>query len=202
MNKLDLVGIRFGRLVVQKPARDVRRYSRNYCTWKCLCDCGNSKTVYTEDIRGGSTASCGCLHRDSVRSPKPTLMKYPPKFDKLAWQRDHRKANRQQYSSYLRNSLARMKDAAYKLLGDRCASPNCLWINEDGSKGCTDRRCLQIDHVHGGGKKDRNGGAGRYGMYRKILASDPAYQILCANCNWIKLAVNGEWKSKSPNAKS
>ena len=59
MNKLDLVGIRFGRLVVQKPARDVRRYSRNYCTWKCLCDCGNSKTVYTEDIRGGSTASTG-----------------------------------------------------------------------------------------------------------------------------------------------
>src|SRR5271157_497603 len=32
------------------------------------------------------------------------------------------------------------------LLGGRCADPDCAWVNEDGSRGCTDVRCLQIDH--------------------------------------------------------
>jgi hypothetical protein len=124
-------------------------------------------------------------------------MLYLPKFDKLAWQRDHRKANRGTYTKYLTDSIARLKDTVFKKLGDRCASPDCLWINEDGSKGCTDRRCLQIDHINGGGKKDRKGGGGRYCMYRKILKDSTGYQILCANCNWIKLTVNREWLAPS-----
>lgn len=129
--------------------------------------------------------------------PVKGQLKYPPKFDKLAWQREHRKANRQQYTDYLQNSIARLKDAAFKKLGDRCASPTCFWINEDGTRGCTDRRCIQIDHVDGDGKKDRKGGGGRYSMYLRILKdTDKKYQILCANCNWIKLVVNGEWKKR------
>lgn len=50
--------------------------------------------------------------------------------------------------------------------------------------GFDDVRALQVDHVNGGGSKDRALFAGREGNEK--------YQILCANCNWIKKYVNGE----------
>lgn len=194
MKRLDLIGSRFGRLLVKKLIKPKRRYGRRYRRWLCLCDCGKVKIVFTEDLRSGQVKSCGCLHIECVRINGKKNLKYPPKFDKLAWQRNHRKANRQQYTDYLKNSLARMKDVAFTKLGDHCSSSACSWVNEDGSKGCTDRRCLQIDHINGGGRKDRNSGAGRYGLYKRILEGSRDYQILCANCNWIKLVVNKEWK--------
>lgn len=128
--------------------------------------------------------------------PKKGEFKYKPKFDKLAWQREHRKANHQQYTKYLKNSLARLKDEVFNKLGNRCSNPDCAWVNVDGSRGCTDRRCLQIDHVNGKGKQERKKlkNSGRYGLYLRVLRDkDGEYQCLCANCNWIKLVVNNEW---------
>jgi hypothetical protein len=130
--------------------------------------------------------------------PEAGHYKYPPKFDKLEWQREHRKSHRQQYAGYLRDSLARLKDAVFKKLGDRCSNPDCAWVNPDGSRGCTDRRCLQIDHVHGKGNQERQllKSGGRYGLYLRVLRdTDGEYQCLCANCNWIKLTVNREWEA-------
>lgn len=80
-------------------------------------------------------------------------------------------------------------------LGGRCANPRCRWENEDGSHGCTDSLCLQIDHVHGNGAKLRKSASERGTVfYRKVLKTVPGehYQLLCANCNWIKRAMNDE----------
>jgi hypothetical protein len=81
-------------------------------------------------------------------------------------------------------------------LGGRCASSTCLWINQDGTRGCTDRRCLQIDHVKGDGAKKRKSDSSENGtvFYRKVLTTTPGeeYQLLCANCNWIKRHENRE----------
>ena len=51
-----------------------------------------------------------------------------------------------------------------------------------------DVRALQIDHVNGGGCKERKDFPSRDAYYNYILqsAKDGAYQILCANCNVIK----------------
>lgn len=66
--------------------------------------------------------------------------------------------------------------------------------------GFSDIRALQIDHVNGGGQADRkargyNSGY-PYTFFKKIMA-DPdfldKYQVLCANCNWIKRSVNKEY---------
>jgi hypothetical protein len=61
--------------------------------------------------------------------------------------------------------------------------------------GFTDPRALQIDHVNGGGAADKRG-KGLDTYYRhvldKIAAGSRDYQILCANCNWIKRAERGE----------
>jgi len=56
----DLVGKRFGRLVVLEPS--FTKYTKLH--WKCLCDCGNITNVQTEYLTHGNTKSCGCLQRE------------------------------------------------------------------------------------------------------------------------------------------
>lgn len=73
----------------------------------------------------------------------------------------------------------------FVLLGNKCVK--C---------GFSDRRALQIDHIKGGGIKERRIGNTRQ-FHRKVLTSvkksEHKYQLLCANCNWIKRFENGEW---------
>lgn len=65
--------------------------------------------------------------------------------------------------------------------------------------GFSDDRALQIDHVHGGGRKERSSSSAGM-LYRRVIASVPGetYQLLCANCNWIKRHENQEWVASSP----
>lgn len=61
MKRHDLVGRRFGRLVVlEYDGNDKFGQSR----WRCQCDCGNVKTVLSGTILRGSGQSCGCLQRE------------------------------------------------------------------------------------------------------------------------------------------
>ena len=55
--KLDLMGQRFGRLVVIAPHENVNGRT----AWLCQCDCGVLISVRTSDLRSGHTKSCGCL---------------------------------------------------------------------------------------------------------------------------------------------
>lgn len=79
-------------------------------------------------------------------------------------------------------------------LGGRCANPDCRWLNEDGTRGCTDVRALQIDHVAAGGSTELQAGhgAGLKHLYRVRNDTTGRYQILCANCNWIKRHLSKE----------
>jgi len=90
-----------------------------------------------------------------------------------------------------------LRDKALAILGGRCANPNCGWVNEDGTRGCKDKRCLQIDHKKGFGGIDRKRWKSQEAQYRFIihnLAREEWFQILCCNCNTIKKIVNGECK--------
>lgn len=79
---------------------------------------------------------------------------------------------------------------AVDLLGRKCVGPDCRWQGADGTMGCTEISCLQLDHVNNDGAKDRR--ESRYGRsdYRKIYLAirggSTRYQVLCANCNWLK----------------
>jgi hypothetical protein len=91
----------------------------------------------------------------------------------------------------LRDRRSRTKERRYllrrqimKALGDKCC--HC---------GFTDRRALQFDHIHGGGSKEyqaymKNSSYEAY--MRNVLANLHRFQLLCANCNWIKRSVNKE----------
>lgn len=77
-----------------------------------------------------------------------------------------------------------------ELLGNKCRK--C---------GFDDKRALQFDHVAGGGTKDRNITGKNGGYYRNrsicksIVKGEGKFQLLCANCNWIKRTENNEVKT-------
>ena len=58
--------------------------------------------------------------------------------------------------------------------------------------GFADERALQLDHVKGGGYREYKELRGRLGVYKRALTHLSEYQLLCANCNWIKRVENNE----------
>lgn len=58
--KKDLIGKRFGKLVVQD---DFIRVEGRRIKWLCLCDCGESKYILRGSLVKGTTNSCGCIVR-------------------------------------------------------------------------------------------------------------------------------------------
>lgn len=61
----DLVGMRYGRLIVVSRAEDkADPNGKEYAYWNCLCDCGNEKTVKGTSLTTGNTKSCGCLQKE------------------------------------------------------------------------------------------------------------------------------------------
>ena len=69
---------------------------------------------------------------------------------------------------------AELKAELFLLLGDKCA--HC---------GFSDKRALQIDHINNGGCKEYKT-IGSIGVLRRAVKEPHQFQILCANCNWIK----------------
>lgn len=61
----DLIGKRFGKLVVLEEAGFIKNTGGNRARlWKCQCDCGNTCLVRHQHLKGGNTNSCGCI--DSI----------------------------------------------------------------------------------------------------------------------------------------
>lgn len=66
IQRLDLVGQRYGKLVVVEPA-GLNRHSQSL--WRCRCDCGVEKVVCVSSLRRlHPVQSCGCLKRDAWKS--------------------------------------------------------------------------------------------------------------------------------------
>jgi len=83
---------------------------------------------------------------------------------------------------YSRHKRSILKERVFKVLGDRCT--RC---------GFSDKRSLQIDHVNGSGVAEHAEVKNPGKFYLKVLSDTTGkYQILCANCNWIKRAENNE----------
>lgn len=84
---------------------------------------------------------------------------------------------------YLRNQ----RMAALEILGGICC--RCSFA---------DYRALQIDHINGGGSKERKErnykGSFHKNVINSVLNNENKYQLLCANCNWIKRYENNENK--------
>ncbi len=69
----NLIGQRFGRLTVVERAENYRHTTffpngkavrSSIPMWRCVCDCGNEKTVLGANLKAGRTKSCGCYIKD------------------------------------------------------------------------------------------------------------------------------------------
>ena len=93
-------------------------------------------------------------------------------------EKDWREARR----ASVRKHREKVKALIYQLLG----GPKCVRCGFD------DERALQIDHIHGAGTRGRNE-RGVHREYADILRwGREKFQVLCANCNWIKRKEDGE----------
>src|SRR5581483_3439510 len=110
--------------------------------------------------------------------------------DGLARSNNWKKRNRPKMNDAKATWRLQTKRRAFAILGDKCSNPACQWLNGDGTRGCTDHRCLQIDHVKSDGRLERVSGKSynSLSIYRKIVrgVEIERYQLLCANCNWLK----------------
>lgn len=81
---------------------------------------------------------------------------------------------------YHKNKDRKLRKRVLTFLGDKCIK--C---------GITDFRVLQIDHINGNGYQEQKvnnwGGHNTHRYYYHILeVKGKGYQLLCANCNWVK----------------
>ena len=79
-------------------------------------------------------------------------------------------------AQYMRDFGQGWRNRALMFFGGRCE--RC---------GNNDSRVLQFDHVLGGGVKDLMCGSRNSTQRARAVFQEPSkYQVLCANCNWIK----------------
>ena len=89
-----------------------------------------------------------------------------------------------------------IKAEIFVILGAKCANPyNIEHTAFEQNLNCI--KVLQIDHVHGGGKKEiKRFNYCQHSYYKYILKQlklgSKEYQLLCPTCNRIKVIVNKE----------
>jgi hypothetical protein len=91
---------------------------------------------------------------------------------------EYHKKNVEQSRRWGREHGAREREKILSLYGKKC---NTCGYSKDV-------RALQLDHINGNGKIDRK----KTRVFKYVLENKKKFQILCANCNWIKRYTNNE----------
>lgn len=97
--------------------------------------------------------------------------------------------NREEKSAWHKEYWKKMRIDLLNFVGN-CMCAKC---------GFSDYRALHIDHVNGGGVQElKYNKRTKYPkQYRLLIAESPKnYQVLCANCNFIKRYENNEHRKK------
>ena len=109
------------------------------------------------------------------------------------WRDKNREKLRKYHREYAHRIREELKEEIFKKLGNKCVNPFNFHKEE-----ITDRRCLQIDHINGGGNKQRLI-CRNNNYFRYVLTHLDEFQLLCANCNWIKRFEDAKSKSNIPS---
>lgn len=104
------------------------------------------------------------------------------------WRKKHYEENRLEIRKRSHNRIKELRDRLFDVLGSHV----CVRC------GFSDKRALQFDHINGGGRKEIQN-LDRKTFYMKYISSPElarkTLQVLCSNCNWIKVIENKERKS-------
>jgi len=77
VSKLNITGMRFGRLMAIHPNGHDINPSRKHILWACVCDCGVTTDVRLNALRSGGTKSCGCIQKEGNFNRKHGMTKTP-----------------------------------------------------------------------------------------------------------------------------
>ena len=117
------------------------------------------------------------------------------------WRQSHPEAVREQKrAAYARSTpVKKAKLAANNLRNARALRLRVLMLFGGKCQCCgfSDPRALQVDHIDGGGNQERKVLKGTGSRYKAVLADPARYQLLCANCNWIKREEEQEYRWKN-----
>lgn len=150
----------------------MKKWSKNYTS------CLNCSKIEVKHKAKGLCSKCYEKQRDSTTVSKRDS------------QRRYRENNKEKIREAQRLEKQRKKIEIHTALGSICVK--C---------GFTDIRALQIDHIFGGGYTERklyptNPKKYYSDILKSIKRNEGKYQLLCANCNWIKRYENNETRKK------
>jgi hypothetical protein len=115
---IDLIGRRFGRLVVTTFA--YKKGGRIF--WNCKCDCGNTTSIRGDHLKSGNTRSCGCLVQNKLSlSPSEFTADDAVKKAKAVYR-------------CMRDRCLNKNRAAFKNYGGRGIKICNRWLGEEGFK--------------------------------------------------------------------
>lgn len=118
--RLNLLGQRFGRLVVIEYFKTIN----NSAYWTCQCDCGVIKQIGRRGLRNGNITSCGCYRRENISKLKT----------KGNWQTSIVSKDKKFYHSW-------------KNMKARCYNPNYIGYCYYGGRGIgVDKRWHSFDN--------------------------------------------------------
>lgn len=73
----DLTGQKFGKLTVIERTEDyIENNGKHRVQWNCLCDCGNYVIIRSDNLKNGSTNSCGCIKHNTFHGDDLTGKTY------------------------------------------------------------------------------------------------------------------------------
>ena len=113
------------------------------------------------------------------------------------WDKNHPKKIKESHKKSYENN----KETYSKRMAKQRSDWRIMVIGHLGGVCCrcgfSDIRALQIDHINGNGNQERKQFCSNSpAFYTKVLNDKGEnYQLLCANCNWIKRSENGEFRS-------
>lgn len=146
---IDLIGQSFNKL---KVISFNGRNKRKNLIWNCICECGNTTTAITSELKSGEKKSCGCLLSPSYSQ---ALNRIKEKITQnsivnpngcIEWQG---KLNKKGYGriSFKERRLPIHRASWIVHKGE---IPNDLWVLHH----CDNPKCVNIDHLYLGTPKD------------------------------------------------
>lgn len=178
---LITIGHTYERLTVLKAVKSN--------VFECECDCGQITTANSVQLFRGKKKSCGCQKIDSARNlcikKNTTHGQSKTKEYKKESDKKYREKHYDELVQKKREANQRLKLIVMQSYSNGDAK--CLFCPQN------DIRCLNLDHIKGGGRKHQRQ-VGNVYQYLKNNNFPPGFQILCQNCNWLKMLRNREIK--------
>jgi hypothetical protein len=144
--ELDLTDIKFGRLTAVRKGSNHKTQTR----WECLCDCGNSALVTTQNLRNGSTKSCGCYKKECDTLHGHSNPGGTPSYTYMAWTSMHLrcKSDRPEKLKRYKNrgiSVCAEWQNFKNFLRDMGEKPQGLYLDRiDNNKGYDKNNCRWV----------------------------------------------------------